>query len=613
VKGRAANTLAHLLGAAVVLVVVLALLSGDALAGSEGPVNDNFLFSINLNAPHTPLNSVATLNDITDTVGATVQQNIFSPCGNGLCPNGPPELSTCDGVSYGKTVWYDFYPDHDGQAEIRTTGIPNVIALYTYRPFSLYPTEIQCEPGSGYPSNELFAYVHAGLDYTFQVGGRNDASGSLEIRFNYAYANRLTVTPFLTAPVFSFVPGNPQATRLVGLDLHGLARGEQLSVHCRGCGGVGFGRQHTHGNAVDLSADSPVALTRRTRITIGASSPAQIGRFKIYAVDPTRLRLSVLTAGCLSPGAASVASPTAPPPPLPNATACPPPELVNPIGAEYVFWQGGRNRLWETWYHAQRWTGPIPVHATNLGSAPAVAIHADGQQDVFWKGTDGNLWETWYTGQWHRSVDLRGGPLGSAPTVGIDSAGDEYVFWQGTGGGLWEKSYSAGNWSQPIQLNAGKLGSGPTVAVHSDGEQDVFWKGTDGGLWETWYSGKWNGPIPLGGGSLGSAPSAAIDGAGDEYVFWRGADGGLWGKTYFNGRWGAASSIRAGQLVSAPTVAVHANGEQDVFWEGTDGDLWENWYTGRWNGPLNLGNGRLGSPPGAGVDNAGKQGTSPSG
>jgi hypothetical protein len=59
-------------------------------------------------------------------------------------------------VGYGKTVWYDFFPDHDGHIEIRTSGLGNVIAIYTYDAHTLLPHQIQCGPGSSYPSNDLF-------------------------------------------------------------------------------------------------------------------------------------------------------------------------------------------------------------------------------------------------------------------------------------------------------------------------------------------------------------------------------------------------------------------------------------------------------------------------
>src|SRR5262249_44561551 len=137
------------------------------------PGNDNYLDPIALNSPGTPLNATNTLQNVTETIGATLQSNIFDPCNRSTCPNGPAELTTCQGVAYGKTVWYVFYPDHNGQVEIRAKGIPNVITLYTMDPGTRLPHSMQCSSGSKYASNVLHAKVQRGLAYAFQIGGRN--------------------------------------------------------------------------------------------------------------------------------------------------------------------------------------------------------------------------------------------------------------------------------------------------------------------------------------------------------------------------------------------------------------------------------------------------------
>lgn len=592
-----------------------AMLLGPAPAAPAGPLtpfNDNFLSASNLNSPNTPL-STATLVDTPDTIGATAQDDLFSPCGSGSgsCRAGPPETTTCAGVSYGKTVWYDFYPDHAGQVEIRTSGIPNVIALYSYDPNTLVPHELRCAPGSTYSSNELFANVDPGVDYTFQIGGQGSAGSSLQMLFNYAYRTDLTVPPFLTRAFVDTAGGPPQVQTLAGLQFIGLANTENLSAECRFCAGATFGATVIKGNTAVVKPSTPTVITRRTRLMIAATSPAHIGRFKVYSLDVRNDRLRVHADGCLAPGVTSVQT-TADGRSVTGQVSCPA-TLVNPSGAEYVFWQGLRGGLWERWYGGRTWTVPRKLRAAGLQSAPAVAVQPDGQQDVFWKGPGGTLWETWYTGRWHGPenlgpVNLGPGQLASAPSVGVDSAGDEYVFWLGTDGGLWEKSYSAGVWGEPVPVPAPTLGSAPAVAVRADGEQDVFWRGTDGHLWETSYAGRWTAPVDRGGGQLGSAPSVAVDGTGNEYVVWQGTDGRLWRMTEIAGRWGAAAPVRSGRLGSPPTIAAHANGEQDVFWRGTDGRLWETWFTSRWNTPVNLGFGRLGSAPSAGTDASGKQG-----
>ena len=48
-------------------------------AAPEPPINDNYLGSLNLNKPGTPLNRKDTLSDARNTAAATVQSDIFSP------------------------------------------------------------------------------------------------------------------------------------------------------------------------------------------------------------------------------------------------------------------------------------------------------------------------------------------------------------------------------------------------------------------------------------------------------------------------------------------------------------------------------------------------------
>jgi hypothetical protein len=590
-----------------VCALVLWLLPSGA-PGSVEPVNDNFLDSVNLNTPHTPLNSRATLDDIKDTVGATLQSNIFAPCGISNCRTGPKEVSSCQGVPYGRTVWYDFYPDHNGQVEIRTVGIPNVIALYTYDVHSLLPQKIQCASGSRYGSNELFAKVQRGVDYTFQIGGRDGQGGSLKMLFNYAHRSDLTVAPFFTSAGVKPVDGLPGELKVVSLRFIGLTDRETVSVGCAFCLLGAFRPEARQGNTVVLSASSPPVIGSRSRVVVGATSPAQIGRFKIYRIDVTHPRAPwpVIDQGCLAPGVTSVTGAAAGSPSVLDTVPCPI-SLLNPAGGEYAFWRGRSGGLWEKWYGAGRWSGALMVRARGLGSGPAVAVHANGEQDVFWRGGNGALWETWYTGAWQGPIPLQVGKLGSAPAVGVDAAGNEYVFWEGMRGGLREAVYSGGGWSAPLVLNARGLGSAPAVAVQADGEQDVFWRGRDGNLWETSYTNGWSAPVNRGVGQLGSGPSVGVDAAGNEYVFWQGARGGLWESSHSGESWSQPVPLDAGRLGSGPAVAVHANGQQDVFWKGSNGDLRETWYTGTWNGPVDLNAAQLGSPPAVGVDAAGKQ------
>ena len=582
-----------------------------AAALASPPPNDNFLDSDNLNAPGRPLPTVNTLSSSVDTRKASTQPDLLDPCGEFPCQPGPAEQSTCKGVSYGKTVWYDFYPDHAGQIEIRTSGIANVIALYTYEPNSLIPTPVTCAKGSKYHRNELSEDVHRGVDYTVQIGGRNSAGGLMQVLFNYVYRSHLTVPPFLTGPGIRPIPRKQNIVRLENFKFVGVAAGETISAACGFCVRGDLRERVRHGNFEVFEGSKPI-ISRRSRLLIAATAPAQIGRFKVYAYVPHRGSLLVVSQGCLAPGVTRVSQTDAEHLAALPRISCPV-RLVNPIGGEYVFWRSKDGQLEEKWYSGTKWSPTIRLKFGGLTSQPSAAVHVKGEQDVFWRGRNGKLRETWYNGEWHHPINF-GGRMDSPPTAGADGSGKEYVFWKGSDGGLWERWFADGRWTRPQEVrNAGFIGSAPTVAVHSDGEQDVFWKGANGNLMEIIApraNGGWGTPLNRGGGLLGSAPSAGADAAGNDYVVWRGSNDRLWAESSLAGRWNdEALPVNAGVLGSPPSIAVQADGEQDVFWKGAGDHLWEISDIGNvWQGAVSHG-GHLTSQPGAGVDAAGKQAT----
>jgi Clostridium epsilon toxin ETX/Bacillus mosquitocidal toxin MTX2 len=103
-----------------------------------------------------------------------------------------------------------------------------------------------------------------------------------------------------------------------------------------------------------------------------------------------------------------------------------------------------------------------------LESAPGVAVAAGGAQYVFWKGTDNNLWEAFWDGaQWHGPIGLGMGPLGSEPAAGVDGQNRQYVFWKGTDSNPWEGWWDGTRWNGPAALSssANHLGEGQYLHV----------------------------------------------------------------------------------------------------------------------------------------------------
>ncbi|MDQ6847585.1 MAG: CHAP domain-containing protein [Candidatus Dormibacteraeota bacterium] len=311
-----------------------------------------------------------------------------------------------------------------------------------------------------------------------------------------------------------------------------------------------------------------------------------------------------------------------------------PSAAIAPGGEQMVFWQGAGGSLMEAWFAAGTWYGPAAISsgwggAGPLTSAPSVAISNGGLQFVYWQSTNGHLWKAWYGNGWNGPTDLSKGwggqgPLGSAPSVVVAPNGDESVFWKGSDNHVWEAWYN-GTWNGPADWDSlGSIATPPTATVTAGGSLVLYWQNTAGDLASSTWNGRWNGPADLSAmwgntGLLGSAPAAALTPDGStQLTFWRGANGHLL-EAWYTGRWNGPIDLTSrwpasAALASAPSVAVTPDGgTQLVFWQGTDGHFWEAWYTGSWNGPVDWtarwGTGLLGSAPSVWVSPDGRQQT----
>jgi hypothetical protein len=163
-------------------LVVAAL---PATASAAPPANDNYLSSTRINNPDTVM-PTAELTANEDTSEATTQSDLFSPRGSG----GGAEPTLCGGVPFGKTLWYDFYPDIHGLMEFQTAGFDAVVNLYEFnRSTSLLTRLVDgCGNASGL-TEDVYREVEAGHAYTVQIGGvdagSGPAGGPLQIKFQF--------------------------------------------------------------------------------------------------------------------------------------------------------------------------------------------------------------------------------------------------------------------------------------------------------------------------------------------------------------------------------------------------------------------------------------------
>src|SRR2546423_4816009 len=126
------------------------------------------------------------------------------------------------------------------------------------------------------------------------------------MEFNYTYGRDLTVAPFFTRAVLQTVPGQARELKLLKLKFIGLSHNEHVSYACTFCNPGILRSAIRHGNLALLRSRPAPVISSRTRFIVGATSPARIGRFKLYAIDVAHFRLPVVAQGCLAPGVASV-------------------------------------------------------------------------------------------------------------------------------------------------------------------------------------------------------------------------------------------------------------------------------------------------------------------
>ncbi len=268
-----------------------------SFCNSSNPVNDNYLCSLNFNAPGSKLNSTHTIEDPgVNLATATVQTNIFSPCGLTNCPSGGAEATSCDGTSYGNTIWYDFYPNAKGLVSIRTQALfDNVITVYQYnkQSLALEPGTAKCAVSS-LGSGQLVVPVSKGADYTVQVGAISNP-GPIDVLLDYfpTPPKRLSATTFLTASTLSN-----------GLSLKALtvttSRGVKVSVSCGGlCRSVSKTVPRFGSHTLQFPNLTGVRMPAGSKVLIHVTAPHSIGALIQYSILPGNFSKQTF---CTEPG-----------------------------------------------------------------------------------------------------------------------------------------------------------------------------------------------------------------------------------------------------------------------------------------------------------------------
>jgi hypothetical protein len=298
--------------------VAAALLALPAASYAQSaPVNDPYLQSLRLNDPGSRLERRDTLRDTRDTTNATVQTDVFSPPQSG----GPAELTACNGASFGKTVWYDFYPDVSGLARLRASGFDTVLAVVPFNRRSARPNfdSALCSNASSSTTEEFLVEVRRGGSYSIQVGGVNNAGGPLEFLFDFLAdtdgdgvldtADRCRALAGTTRNngcprrpnVAATLRARPTAN---GIELAGLsvraARGSRVAVRCSS----GCPRQVKRARStVAFPALQGLELVAGTRLEIRVTRPGSFGAFIRYTILPGNF---TKIERCMNPGSSRV-------------------------------------------------------------------------------------------------------------------------------------------------------------------------------------------------------------------------------------------------------------------------------------------------------------------
>jgi hypothetical protein len=276
------------------------------------PVNDNYLESLRLNEDGTRLERRDTLRDVRDTTNATVQSDIFNPPRSG----GPAEKTTCGATSYGKTVWYDAYPDVNGVFRLRANGYDTVISITEFNRDTAIPSAFeraQCVNESNSSSEEFLVSVRRRRAYTIQIGGVNNAFGNLEFLFDFLAdtdadgvlddvdrCDRFAGTrsnsgcpPRLRANALIRAQPTADGIRLVSLRIDATRR-SRVAVTCPGCG-----RQVKQARTVGFPGLRGRTFRAGSRIVIRVTRRRSIGRYIAYRILRGNFKK---TERCMNPG-----------------------------------------------------------------------------------------------------------------------------------------------------------------------------------------------------------------------------------------------------------------------------------------------------------------------
>lgn len=251
---------------------------------------DHYLESVRINTEALPNSTLQGFSDSVNTNTATVQADMFRPGGNRV---GPREPTTCNGVPYGKTIWYDFLPSVDGDLLVQAVGagfnpVISFVRFDTRDAPNFRPASPFACTNLGAASLEQLQQkgLKRGRGYSIQIGGAGNTGGLTEVDVNFT-PYRVEATPKLAFQL------TPSGIRLLNV----LVRANKKVKVELGCS-PRCGKRVKRGRKVSVNFRK--RLRAGNKLIVRVTRGGEIGAYFSYRVR--RGKRPVETQRCLNPG-----------------------------------------------------------------------------------------------------------------------------------------------------------------------------------------------------------------------------------------------------------------------------------------------------------------------
>lgn len=250
---------------------------------------DHYLESVRINTNRIS-STLQGFSDSVNTSTATVQPDLFRPGGNRA---GPREPTACSGVSYGKTIWYDFLPRADGDLLIQAVGagfnpVISIVRFDTGDGPNFRPVSSFLCSNLGATSLEQLQQkaVKRGRGYSIQIGGVGNTGGVTDVDVNFT-PYRVNATPKLAFQL------TPSGIRLLNVLVRSRKR-VKVELGCK----PSCGRAVKRGRRVSVNFRK--RLRGGSRLIVRVTRGGEIGSYFSYRIRKGKRPIEAER--CLNPG-----------------------------------------------------------------------------------------------------------------------------------------------------------------------------------------------------------------------------------------------------------------------------------------------------------------------